>query len=481
MRTVDAAGNVTYVCSARLTVDTVPPQISGFENGSTHYGDLSFTVTDALDCTVTVDGNPAVKADGTYTVAADNAIHTITATDAAGNTVSYTVTIYGIYTVTLPTVQTGYTLTAESLTVRYGEPLTLTFVLNNGYSVTDQFAIKVNGIRLALIPPNLYRLASVTEPVTITVEGVADVQGPDVSVQIGTNRFDTLQTEFSECYYNNAATVTVTAADAGTGVHQIEYLFSAIPIGKDDLDDMTWTAYASPFSLDINTPSILYVRAVDTAGNVTYVCSARLIKDTTPPQIIGFTHEGTHYGDLAFSVSDAQSCTVTVDGNPITKTGETYTVTADNATHIVTVTDAAGNVVSYSVTLYRVYTVTFMADGATVATRTVNHGAALTDIPAIPVKNGYTVISPVWDMTDFSTVTSDLTVYALYTQDPTPAAPDDTNSEGSATDTQTQTDTENTPDTDKTTPPIVIIAIALGGCVAVGGIVCLPLLKKKKR
>ena len=61
------------------------------------------------------------------------------------------------------------------------------------------------------------------------------------------------------------------------------------------------------------------------------------------------------------------------------------------------------------------YTVTFMADGEVVAEKTVNHGETLTDIPDVPVKDGYTQLEPVWDITDFSNITSDLTVNAVYT------------------------------------------------------------------
>jgi len=63
-----------------------------------------------------------------------------------------------------------------------------------------------------------------------------------------------------------------------------------------------------------------------------------------------------------------------------------------------------------------VYTVTFMADGEVVATKTVNHGEALTDIPAIPDKTGHDQTAPAWDVADFSNITDDMTVNAKYTR-----------------------------------------------------------------
>ncbi|MCK7484879.1 MAG: InlB B-repeat-containing protein [Bacillus subtilis] len=58
------------------------------------------------------------------------------------------------------------------------------------------------------------------------------------------------------------------------------------------------------------------------------------------------------------------------------------------------------------------YTITFVADGATITTRTVNHGGTLANLPAVPEKTG---MSGVWDVTDFSNITANMTVTAVYT------------------------------------------------------------------
>ncbi|MCL1874782.1 MAG: InlB B-repeat-containing protein [Synergistaceae bacterium] len=57
------------------------------------------------------------------------------------------------------------------------------------------------------------------------------------------------------------------------------------------------------------------------------------------------------------------------------------------------------------------YTVTFMSDGKVFNTQTVEHGKAAVD-PGVPTKPGYTFAG--WDK-DFSNITSDLTVNALFT------------------------------------------------------------------
>lgn len=71
------------------------------------------------------------------------------------------------------------------------------------------------------------------------------------------------------------------------------------------------------------------------------------------------------------------------------------------------------------------YTVTFVADGETVDTQTVKHGEAAT-APAIPEKEGYTAE---WDI-DFSEITADTTVTAVYTEIPGDVVYGDVNGDG---------------------------------------------------
>lgn len=82
------------------TKDEAPPEITitlngtpagKIENGKTYYGDPVFTVRDDTLETVVVDGKTTKVTDRTYTltIPADNGLHTILATDRAGNQISY--------------------------------------------------------------------------------------------------------------------------------------------------------------------------------------------------------------------------------------------------------------------------------------------------------------------------------------------------------------------------------------------------------
>ena len=72
-----------------------------------------------------------------------------------------------------------------------------------------------------------------------------------------------------------------------------------------------------------------------------------------------------------------------------------------------------------------VYDVTFVVDGEVIDTVTVKYGSAINRIPTIPEKKGYDKIAPTWDK-DLTTISSDMTVTAVYVKNPKGVATDTT-------------------------------------------------------
>ena len=106
-RITDAAGNVTYLRSDGVVLDATAPVITGVDDGAIYCGSVTFTVTDAYLDTVTVDGAAAVSAststaENTYVIKADNRLHTIVATDRAGNSTQVQITVNDGHTVGTP-------------------------------------------------------------------------------------------------------------------------------------------------------------------------------------------------------------------------------------------------------------------------------------------------------------------------------------------------------------------------------------------
>ena len=94
---MDKSGNVTFVSSDGIVLDSTAPVIAGIKNERTYCGGVTFTVSDNLNLkSVKIDGNAVeMTDDGNYTISAGNRkeTHTIEAEDTAGNKSLYTITI----------------------------------------------------------------------------------------------------------------------------------------------------------------------------------------------------------------------------------------------------------------------------------------------------------------------------------------------------------------------------------------------------
>ena len=212
------------VCGYAEATDSDAPVISGIENGKTYYGAAEFSVADANDFTVTVDGEEVQLTLGSYILMPDNKQHTVTATDIAGNTTSVTVTVNMLYKVTLSS-GAGYTLSGDPL-VGHGQEYTFTLEIAKGYSKTENFMVDVNGAPMHS-DSGSYTVSPVTSDIVVTVFGVADITPPAAEITISTNKFNSFMNTITfGLFFKKTQTVTVTASDNGSGLSKAEYLLS---------------------------------------------------------------------------------------------------------------------------------------------------------------------------------------------------------------------------------------------------------------
>lgn len=423
VKITDAAGNTAYLSSDGVVLDKTAPTITGIENNGTYYGSASFTVGDDYLSQVTIDNEEAVEMDGTYTIPADNENHTVTATDKAGNTTTYTVAVYKTYTLTLPASPEGYTVQTETDRINYGRSYTFTVEITDGYSATEDFQVQVNGSAVTAQADGSYLVTNVQEDQVVTVAGVADVTAPDAGITVGSSSWRSfLNTITFDLFFKETQTVEIAASDAGSGVDTIRYYVSETALSEDAvkaLADTAWNNYSSTFFLDSEREYVIYAKVTDEAGNAVYISSDGMVIDLTAPELAGIADGATYYDGASFTVSDSYLDRVTVDGEPIVPTDGVYSIEADNAEHTVTAYDRAGNSRTYNIRVYKTYTVTFVADGVTVDTRVVGYGGSLgaKDYPAVPEKEGYTQIPPSWYPGTVTNVTGDMTVMAVYFTD----------------------------------------------------------------
>ena len=285
-------------CGYVEAVDTEAPVISGIDPETNHYGSLEFTVTDANDFTVWMDDEEITLVNGKYTMEPDNETHLITATDIAGNTVSFRFGIFKTYHVTLPT-GAGYTLfSSDGLTVRHGNSFNFIVQFNNGYSKTEDFKVLVNGNKLDEWDSDAnsasFTIRNVSENLVITVEGVADITAPEVEVSIRGNSFKEFLNRITfGLFFKQTQTVEVKAHDFGSGIKKVEYLLSETAFADKDAITGSWTeldlndAFKAYFSIEPSQKTFVYVRVTDMSDNITVVNTDGMVVYTDAEAVTG--------------------------------------------------------------------------------------------------------------------------------------------------------------------------------------------------
>ncbi len=325
-------------------------------------------------------------------------------------------------TVTLPENQIGYTLTTTTPEIDYYGSIHVEFKLSDGYSMAENFEI-YNGTEPIWQHFNqqtgVLEFTFVASDFDLSVTGVADNTAPAAQINITDNNWSSFWNGLTfGLLFNETQDVTISATDLGSGVNTIQYYLASGELERDEVRFVTdWEDYNGTFKIDPNNRYVVYAKVTDNAGNTMYINSDGITLDDIAPTLEGIENGKTYYGDLTVIKSDEQFYdikVVTLDGEPMGFNEGTYgLIPADNAEHIVVVEDHAGNKTTYTVTVYKNYTVTFKADGNIVDTQAVGYGKDAT-APAIPAKEGYTQTAPTWDK-DGKNITTDTEINAVYT------------------------------------------------------------------
>ena len=245
--------------------------------------------------------------------------------------------------VTLPesAAQKGYTITADSTKLAWGEQLTLSYSLKNGYTETDSFKITVNGgdITASIREQGSYTFVP-TDNVTVAVTGVADTIAPDVTLTAKTVRWKQFFNKLTfGLFFKETVDVTVVANDGGSGIDTAEYLVTEEPFTTEQAvkdDTSVWTALtlkngSATISVTEQGKKYVYVRVSDAAGNIMVVSAdggmVVYTDATADTQSIDFTKTETQ--DVTAKVNlngntvkDIYNGTVLIDSTQ-------YTVSAD--------------------------------------------------------------------------------------------------------------------------------------------------------
>ena len=251
----------------------------------------------------------------------------------------------------------GYTVKVqETSPIPYDSDLHFSVEIAEGYSATDSFAVVIGGETLTA-EGGVYTVKNVRTPKHIQVVGVADITAPAVTVNVGNKSWNNLSDGI--LFTEEKVSVSVAVQDAGSGVKESSYLVSDKHLTLDELKAInSWTAYAGGFEVNLDPMAVVYVKAADKAGNVTYVGSDVLMYDVEKPQIQGIENGGVYTGSVAVTVTDFALASITVNGETVYEAADgklekqaEIVLAPANAEQSVVVTDLAGNAVTYTVTV----------------------------------------------------------------------------------------------------------------------------------
>jgi hypothetical protein len=292
---------------------------------------------------VWLDGEEITLVNGKYTMEPDNETHLITATDVAGNTVSFRFGLFKTYHVTLPT-GAGYTISSsDGLTVRHGNRFSFIVQVNKGYSRTEDFKVLVNGNKLDELWSDTdnasFVVVDVSEDLVITVEGVADITPPEVEVSIRGNSFKEFLNKITfGLFFKETQEVWVKAEDEGSGVKKVEYLLSETPFTNQDAITGDWTEVRlnaqreAWFDIEPNQKAFIYVRVTDVSDNITVVNTDGVVVYTDAEAITeAMTVTRLDGEDVSFAVSlNGNTVKALYNGNTLIDS-DSYTV-SENGT-----------------------------------------------------------------------------------------------------------------------------------------------------
>lgn len=320
--------------------------------------------------------------------------------------------------IVVPQNQVGYTVTVNKTEMEYEGSYTLKVEIHEGYTATEDFKIIISNWECGQQAGVEETYMNAIADQIIEVRGVADITPPAAEIKVKENKWTSFWNNLTfGLFFKETQDVTITTTDKGSGVKSIQYYLFDRELERDEVRSITdWIDYNGIFKIDPDNRYVIYVKVTDNAGNAEYINSEGIVLDATAPVLYGIENGGVYHGDKVFKATDENFLKIEVNGVDITDTTEgdaEFKIAADNAEHIVTVTDRAGNVTEYKVTVYKNYTVTYKADGEPISTETVGHGKDA-NLPVVPAKNGYV---GKWD-SDGKNITGDTTITVVYTEIP---------------------------------------------------------------
>lgn len=203
--------------------------------------------------------------------------------------------------------------------------------------------------------------------ITDTGSRLTDKNKPEITITMGPYMWQGLaeSAEFG-LFFKEIQNVAVSVVDDepmpdGSSVSRVDcvyYYISDKPVADREMERLSWSEYRTALSLADDGRYVIYVKAVDKSGNVSYASTAGFIIDNGLPIISGIKNGDICCGGAEFVVSDLSPCTVTDNGvkrTPEAASGK-YTIAGDGKEHVIRVKDSCGNSETVHIMIYEKHT-----------------------------------------------------------------------------------------------------------------------------
>ncbi len=302
-------------------------------------------------------------------------------------------------------------------TVERGGDFSFRIQIEEGYTKTDEFAVKANGVELEENADGSFTIHDVTDDQTITVEGVKDVTAPELEIFIDDESF-TKQAEEESYIFSDPVTVRIEASDEGSGLKSLEYVLSSESFTETE-EIGEWTEYTEELTVEGSEDQYLYTRAVDRDGNVSEFTTAFSFGIVRPaPALFGVAETVAGKADGKISGLD-DTMEYSTDGSDYTSVTDPDMEFAAGTYYLryaADENDPASEAAEISIGEGRKLLVVFIADSDIVDVIEVDYGGTISEnkLPEIPEKEGYERSDASWDAESFDDIKEDMIVRAMY-------------------------------------------------------------------
>ncbi len=305
-------------------------------------------------------------------------------------------------------------------TVERGEDFTFRVELQEGYSRTDEFAVKANGEILEENADGSYTVFDVTDNQVITVEGVADVTAPEVEIFLN-GEASPVQAQEDRYTFTEPVTVRMDASDAGSGLALLQYVLSSESF-QDPAEITGWSDYTEDLTVAGPGEQILYTKAVDTAGNETDLATAIFIGSARQAPIVFASAEtiaGKADGQISGLDTTMEYSTDGVNYVEITDPSMEFAAGTYEVRYAADEEDTASESTEVTIGEGRKLAVIFMAGSEIVDVIEVDYEESIpeSDIPDIPEREGYDWMDADWNAESFEHITEDTIFRAVYPEE----------------------------------------------------------------